>query len=206
MASRTISPVAMIVMSLPLLARRIQNRVVLARVHADGHRAGNIDAAEDDLLELVGICRCADRHVDQRRKQRHILHRVMRRAGVSGQTGIVRDDAHRQIRIAAVCPHLFQAAHAHKRHHADDERDIALHREAGSHAYHALLGNAGVDEALGVRLFEVIAAPADIRRQKPDSFVVFRKLRDRVAYDGPAGVINVQSIRFSHAYASFSRS
>ena len=178
--------------------RRIQHAVLLARINTDGQRADIIQALFNDLPQLNRIGCCAHRHVNKRGIERHILHCIVGRAAVAGQSSIVGNNANRQVGITYVRAHLLERTHAHKGHHADDKRDIAVVRQSCRNANDILLRNTGVDKTVRVLGLEVLAAKADIRREKPYALILPAKLCNRISYHRSCGVIFIECIRLFH--------
>ena len=122
----------------------------------------------------------------------------MGRAAVAGQAGIVGDNADRQVGIAYIGPHLLERTHAHKGHHADDKRDIAVICQPCGNADDILLRNTGVDKTVRVLGLEVLAAKADIRGKEPYALILPAKLCNRISYHRSCGVIFIECIRLFH--------
>ena len=130
-----------------------------------------------------GIAGRDDLHVRQRAGDRDVLLRMVGAAESRiDDAGAHADDGHRQVLVAEIVAHHLERPIERERRDRVGERLAALEREAGADADHALLGDADIDEALGILLaeFRHAAGRRDVGDDDVDVGIGGRRLVERL--------------------------
>jgi hypothetical protein len=114
-----------------------------------------------------------------------------------GHPGVGRDHGHARAEVAQRQLHALRRPQRRERRERAEERLEAARGETGGHVDHRRLGDAEVEEAVGVREGERVVLATQVRLQAQDPVVVLRQPGQRVPVGVASGGHRITRFHFS---------